>query len=474
MPANTSPESIPPVGIPVVAIAGRPNVGKSALFNRLLGRRLAIVHEECGVTRDRVIASGCWNGFLFELIDTGGITEFGRERSEKHLDAETRRQSEAAIQDASVVILVTGADAGLTPLDREVARLVRKSGTRIIVAVNKCDHPDRDSLTGAFEALGFPVHGVSALHNRGIDELMTDVTRGWPRLDSLAQPEPLRISVVGKPNAGKSSFLNRLVQKERLIVSEIPGTTRDTIDIPFQFGTGPTARQYLLTDTAGMRHMGKVEGAVERFSIYRAEGSIQRSDIVILMLDASQGPTAQDKAIANTVMDANKGCIVIVNKWDLVKHVTTQKEYRDALERVVPFLRWVPFLFLSAKEGFHLQKCMETINLVAENIQTRIPTATLNRVITAAHGKVQPPMLQGKRFKIYYATQTAVRPVTIHLFVNDPERLTQAYHDYLLHALRRQFGLEGAPILLVAKARPRGEFTPAGNERRNRRRSAQR
>lgn len=474
MPVNTNPESTPPTGIPVVAIAGRPNVGKSALFNRLLGRRLAIVHEERGVTRDRVIASSSWNDFLFELIDTGGITEFGRERSGKHLDAETRRQSEAAIQDASVVILVTDAEAGLTPLDREVARLVRKSGSRVIVAVNKCDHHDRDSSASAFEALGFPVYGVSALHNRGIDELMTDVTRGWPRLDAMAKPEPLRIAVVGKPNAGKSSFLNRLIQKERLIVSDMPGTTRDTIDIPFQYGTGPTARHYLLTDTAGMRHMGKVDGAVERFSIYRAESSIQRSDIVILIMDASQGPTAQDKAIANTVMEANKGCIVIVNKWDLVKHMTSQKEYRAALERVVPFLRWVPFLFLSAKEGFHLQKCMETINLVAEHIQTKIPTATLNRVITAAHGKVHPPMIQGKRFKIYYATQTAARPVTIHLFVNDPERLTQAYRDYLLHALRRQFGLEGAPIILVAKARPREDFNPPRNERRNSRRSSQR
>ncbi len=472
MPENTRTEPATRTEPPVVAVVGRPNVGKSALFNRLLRRRMAIVHEECGVTRDRVIARTTWNDLPIELIDTGGITEFGNEKSRRHLDSETRRQSEAAINDASIVILVTDATAGLTSLDEEVARLVHRKGRPAVVAANKCDHPDRDWMADAFGPLGFPVHGVSALHSRGIDELMTAVTAGFPRQEISSSPEPLKITIAGKPNAGKSSFLNRLIGQERLIVSEIPGTTRDAIDIPFHAGEGSTARHYLITDTAGMRHMGKVEEAVERFSIYRAENSIRRSDIVLLILDASQGPTAQDKAIAKIILEANKGCIVIVNKWDLVRHMTSQKEYRSALEYAVPFLRWVPFLFVSAKEGFSNRKCLDAIDRVAGNIQAKLPTAILNRTLLDAYEKVQPPMLQGKRFKIYYATQTDTKPVTIHLFVNDPERLTQAYHDYLLNSMRRKFGLEGAPIQLVTKERPRAPFKPSPGDSRRKRSSS--
>lgn len=472
MPANTSPEHSFPDGLPVVSIVGRPNVGKSALFNRLLGRRLAIVHEECGVTRDRLIARALWDDLPFELVDTGGITEFGRERTPAHLDAQTRRQSEAAIQDAAVAILVTDASAGLTPLDEEVARLIRQRGVRAVVAVNKCDHPDRDAATVPFLSLGFPVFGVSALHNRGVEELMAGVAAGWQRRETVSSPPPLKVTVAGKPNVGKSSFLNRLIRRERLIVSDVPGTTRDTVDIPFQVGGGPAARHYLLTDTAGMRHLGKVHGAVERFSVYRAEQSIRRADIVVLMLDASQGPTAQDKAIASTIMEANKGCVVIVNKWDLVKAITTQKGYRAAMEQEVPFLRWAPFLFVSAKEGFDIGLCLQTIDHVAAQLQTHIPTATLNRVLLDAYEKVQPPMLQGKRFKIYYATQTSENPIGINLFVNDPKRLTPAYRDYLLHTLRRHFGLEGAPILLIPKERPRERFIPQPGRTKRHRRSA--
>jgi len=395
MSENKNPDIPPAPVLPVVSVVGRPNVGKSALFNRLLGRRLAIVHEECGVTRDRLIARADWDGFPFELVDTGGITEFGRERTAAHLDAESRRQSEAAIADAAVAILVTDASAGLTPLDEEVARLIRQKGVRAVVAANKCDHPDRDSLTDAFASLGFPVFGVSALHNRGVEELMAEVTAGWPRLEPASHPTPLKVTVAGRPNVGKSSFLNRFIRQERLIVSEIPGTTRDTVDIPFQIGHGPATRHYRLTDTAGMRRLGKVDGAVERFSVYRAEASIQRADIVILMLDAAQGPTAQDKTIAQTILEANKGCIVVVNKWDLVRKTSSQKEYRAALEHAVPFLRWVPFLFVSAREGFDAGQCLETIDHVAAQLQTRIPTATLNRALLGAlQSEVAPQGVQ--------------------------------------------------------------------------------
>lgn len=465
---NTESPGLQPV-MPVVSIVGRPNVGKSALFNRLLGRRLAIVHEECGVTRDRLIAPAIWKDLPFELVDTGGLTEFGRETTGTLLDAETRRQSEAAIDDASVVILVTDAESGLNPLDKAVARLIHQKGIRAVVAANKCDHPDRDVQACPFEELGFPVFGVSALHNRGIEELMREVAAGWTPLDHTRPPAPLKVAVVGKPNVGKSSFINRMVRKERLIVSDIPGTTRDTIDIPFQVGEGPSARHYLLTDTAGMRRMGKVDGAVERYSVYRAENSIERADVVILMLDASQGPTAQDKAIANTIMDAHKGCLVVVNKWDLLKGRCSEREYREALSHAIGFLKWVPFVFVSAKEGFNVRNCLESVDYVASQIQTQIPTATLNRVLSDAVERVQPPMLQGKRFKIYYATQISANPILISLFVNDPARLPDAYREYLLHALRRHFGLEGAPILLTLKERPRQRFVPQADSRQRRR-----
>ncbi len=467
---NLDPHSS--TGLPVVSVVGRPNVGKSALFNRLLGRRLAIVHEECGVTRDRLIARATWGDMPFELVDTGGLTAFGKQTAGNFLDTETRRQSEAAIEDASVVILVTDAEAGMNPLDESVARLIRQKGVRAIVAANKCDHPDRDPQASSFESLGFPVFGVSALHNRGIDELMEEVAADWKPVDISKQPAPLRVTVAGKPNVGKSSFLNRVVNQERLIVSEIPGTTRDTIDIPFQVGEGPTARHYLLTDTAGMRRMGKVDGAVERYSLFRAESSIRQADVVALMLDASQGPTAQDKAIANTIIDAHKGCLVVVNKWDLLKGHSSEREYREALSHTIGFLKWVPFVFVSAKDGFNIKKCLETIDYVAGQIQTKIPTATLNRVLSDAVERVQPPMLKGKRFKIYYATQTSTAPIRINLYVNDPTRLTDTYREYLLHALRRHFGLEGAPVLIMLKERPRQRFVPQADARKRHRRSS--
>lgn len=465
MPTKNNPEIHDSPARPIVAIVGRPNVGKSALFNRILGRRLAIVHEECGVTRDRLIAPAEWNGRLFQLIDTGGLTEFDRAVTADLLDAETRRQAGLAIEEAGTLILVVDVDAGVTSLDEEVARLVHRKGLRAVIAVNKCDNPERDALADAFGRLGFPVFGVSALHNRGIDALMDHVCAALPVVAPATQPDPLKVTVVGRPNVGKSSFINRLVRDERVIVSALPGTTRDSIDVPFVVGSGPTARHYLLTDTAGMRRLGKIDTAVERFSIFRAERSIQRADVIVLMLDAAQGPTAQDKTIAQSIMSEQKGCVVIVNKWDLMGS-STQRKYREALEHAVPFLRWAPVLFISAKDGYNVRQCLDTIDAVAAQIQTQLPTGVLNRTIMNAFQRVQPPMLQGKRFKIFYATQLGTKPIRLGLFVNDPKRLTDAYREYLLHALRRQFGLEGAPIQLILKERPRDEFVPKAGPRR--------
>jgi GTP-binding protein len=467
---TNTPEPSPSPTCPVVAIVGRPNVGKSALFNRILGRRLAIVHQECGVTRDRLIAHAECNGKSFELVDTGGLSEFDRAITPNQLDAETRRQSEVAIEDATVAILVVDVETGVMPLDEEVARLMHRKGIRTLVAINKCDNPDRDTQTAPFERLGFPVFGVSALHNRGVAEMMDEVCAPLPAASLLTQPPTLKVTIVGRPNVGKSSFINRIIRRERVIVSEIPGTTRDSIDVPFSIGSGPTARNYLLTDTAGMRRLGKVDSAVERYSVFRAERSIQRADVVILMLDATQGPTAHDKTIANAVIAEQKGCVVVVNKWDLMTH-STQTKYRAALAHAVPFLSWVPIVFVSAKDGYNMRQCLETIDLVATHIQTQLPTGLLNRTIMHAFERVQPPMLKGKRFKIYYATQLQANPIRLGLFVNDPARLTDTYSEYLVHALRRQFGLEGAPIQFILKERPRGEFMPKAAPRRHSRRT---
>ena len=457
MPTKNNPDQPVLPSHPLVAIVGRPNVGKSALFNRILNRRLAIVHEECGVTRDRIIARTEWAGKSFDLADTGGLQEFNRATSSDIIATGTREQSEAAIEDATIVVFVLDVETGIQPLDEEVAQLIRRKGVPAVVAVNKCDNPEREADVSSFERFGFPVFSVSALHNRGLQELLDHLAEALPASDAVTASDPLKVTVVGRPNAGKSSFINRIIRRERVIVSEIPGTTRDSIDIPFIVGSGPTARHYLLTDTAGMRKMGKIDGAVERYSVFRAEKSIERADVVVLIMDAAQGPTTQDKAILNLIEDAEKGCVLIINKWDLMGH-STQKQYLDALERDMPYLKWVPIVFVSAKDGYNIRQCLDTIDLVATQIQSHLPTGILNRTIMNAYDRVQPPMIKGKRFKIYYATQMGAKPLRIGLFVNDPKRFTNPYREYLINCLRKAFGLEGAPVKLIPKERARAEF----------------
>jgi GTPase len=452
---NTPPQQ-PSVTAPgVVAIVGRPNVGKSAIFNRILRRRLAIVHEESGVTRDRLVADAEWDGKRFELVDTGGITALDRGRTADEIEAETRHQAEIAIEAAAAVIFVVDVETGIVPLDAEVARLLHARGTRVFIAANKCDDPRRDDEAVAFERFGFPVFPVSALHNRGFEDLMRDVVAPLPDRPAASAAPPLRVVVVGRPNVGKSSYINRLLRSPRLIVSAVPGTTRDSIDIPFMIGSGPQARRYVLTDTAGMRRLGKVDGAVERFSLLRAETSICAADVVILMLDAAQGPTAHDKTIADLVLQHHKGCVIVVNKWDLMT-LASEREYFAALQRAVPFLRWVPVVFVSSKSGYNIRQSVEHLDRVAAHVQTRLPTAALNRTLLAASERVHPPMLHGKRFKAFYATQVTANPIRIALFVNDTRCLPAAYREYLVAAFRGAFELEGAPILFELKARRKG------------------
>lgn len=434
----------------IVAIVGRPNVGKSAVFNRIVGRRVAIVHDQPGVTRDRVSAEAEWQGQRFELIDTGGLGLLDQKAARDEIAAGTRAQAEVAIQDAAVIVLVTDITAGLTPLDREVALMLHKSGRRVVVAANKADNEKLDGQAVEFASLGFPVFPVAALHQRGFDPLLKAVVAGLPQEVSPTISQPLRVAIVGKPNAGKSSFVNRVLRHDRVIVSEVPGTTRDSIEVPFSIGEGPQARHYVLIDTAGLRKLRRAEEAVERWSVMRAQKSIEDADVVVLVMDAVQGPTEQDKKIAGLILDARKGCVCLINKWDLAQGETkvTQREYEKAMRQNLYFLAFVPMVFASAQSGYNVRKAIEVMDRVAGQLIATIPTSTLNRVLHDAFKRTQPPMVKGRRLKFYYATQVGTRPIRLRLFVNEPTLTTAAYRLYLLGRLRDALGLEGAPIVL--------------------------
>ncbi len=442
-----------------MAIVGRPNVGKSALFNRLVQRRVSIVHEEEGVTRDRVACEANWDGARFELIDTGGLGHFDKEVSDDQIVAGTEAQAEIAIADASFIIFVVDITAGAVPLDEEVARILHRSGRTVIIAANKADNPERDANAYEFDLLGFPVVAVSALHNRGINALMEELVPQLPHEENPTEKKPLRVAVVGRPNAGKSSYINRLLRDERVIVSDIPGTTRDSIEIPFSIGSGETARHYQLIDTAGVQKDTRSKSAVDWFSNLRTDKSIERADVVVLMLDAETGPTTRDKKVAAKVIDAQKGCLMLVNKWDLAGEADqeiTQTQYLPALRETLPFMGFAPIVFVSAKSGYNIRRSIEAIDYVAAQTRTEITTGVLNRVIQKACDRLPPPIVRGRRLKIYYATQTGTEPIYIKVFVNSPGNARSNWVAYLKNQLRDAFGLEGAPmfIKLVARSRP--------------------
>ncbi len=448
--------------LPVVVIAGRTNVGKSALFNRLAGRRMAIVHEEEGVTRDRVAAPAIWEERRFELVDTGGILTFDGKMTADGLDASVRHQTETALEDAAAIIFVMDVESGPVHLDEEVARLLRRSGRPVFVACNKCDTEARDGAAAACERLGFPVFPVSALHNRGIPELMTAVCKTLPTVAAAAPVQPLRVVFAGRPNVGKSSLTNAVIRRDRVIVAPVAGTTRDSIDIPFTVGTGETARHYMLTDTAGIRQAGKIDTAVEKFSLMRAEESIRQSHIAVLLMDAEQGPTQQDKKIAALIREHRRGCVIVINKWDLARGKVQEKAYEAAFRRTVPFLDYAPLVFVSAKTGYNAQALLEVIDHVAAQIRATLPTGLLNRTFSDAYERTAPPTVRGKRLKIFYCTQVGVDPVRIILFVNDPDRWVPAYETFLVKALRSRFGLEGAPVVLTGRRRSSREIADRG------------
>ena len=452
-----------------IAIAGRPNVGKSAIFNRIAEERIAIVHSDVGVTRDRLVRDVVWEGVPFTLIDTGGINRTRGENVEGTFDAGICEQAEAALLDAAAVIFVVDIIEGPTPQDAEVSRLLHRTGLPVFIAANKADTPEKEAGAAEFESFGFPVFPVSALHRRGFFELMDAALAALPPQEQSPKSEvqgpesgvqrpgiagrPLRIAIVGRPNAGKSSYVNRLLHENRVLVSDVPGTTRDSIDVSFSIGEGDGRREYVLVDTAGVRRQAKEDTAVEYYSRIRMQESVEKADVAMLMLDATRGVGLLDKRLAGLIDENSKGCLIAVNKWDLTK--MTQEEFGAALAKTLPFLSHCPVVYLSAKTGENVRRCLAVADHVAKEMTRQLGTGALNRAIEAALQAVSPPSKNGRPLRIYYGTQVCANPITIRLFVNEVERFPRNYRDYLIHSLRRTFGLEGAPIHLQLRERER-------------------
>lgn len=442
----------------VVVIVGRPNVGKSAVFNRIAGRRIAIVHDQQGVTRDRLMREVVWDDQRFTLIDTGGMMTRLGETARDELVAGVQSQVENAVSEAAAAILVVDVQQGLHPLDAEVADMLRKAGVPCVVAVNKCDLPRHEEGVHDFAALGFECFPVAAQHNRGMGDLMDAVLPLLPAAADETAANPLRVAVVGRPNAGKSSYINRLLRADRVIVSEVAGTTRDSIDIPFTIGKGDQARHYTLIDTAGMRHKHRIDNSVERFSLFRAEQSVKDADVVVLILDPDLGPTIQDKHIAALIQKEKKGCVILMNKWDLaMEKGMTQTQTEPVLRQIMPFMKHCPIVFISAKTGLNVRKSIDVIEAVAAQTRMTLPTGLLNRTLVDATRRVVAPAKTGKRLRVYYAVQVATAPIIIRMFVNDPKLATRQYTEYMIRALREKFGLEGAPVEIFYRARSRPE-----------------
>jgi len=446
----------------ILAIVGRPNVGKSTLFNRIAGRKIAIMHEQPGVTRDRVSATAQWQDKTFEVVDTGGIAFLDQERTTDVLAEATRRQAEVAIAMARVIVLVADVTAGVTPLDIEMARRLRTSGKRVLLAVNKVDNTKREAAMGEFAELGFEsVFPVAAVHGLGVSDLLDAAMESFASGTAVDTARPTRIAIVGRPNVGKSSLINCILKSERTIVSDVPGTTRDSVDVPFQFGD----RSYVLIDTAGLRHRRKIRSSVDQFGLMRAERSIEQCDLAVLVLDAVAGVTKQDKRIGGMVVEARRGCVIVVNKWDLAreeerraKKKDFRQEYLEAVRRDLFFLGWAPVLFASAKTGERVAELFEQVAVLQSEWQRRVETPRLNQLLTRAQESYPPSMLHGKRLRIYYAFQKPGPPPTFVLFVNEPRCLTPHYARFLAERIRRAWGFTGCPVTLECRQRERRKF----------------
>ena len=450
----------------LVSLVGRPNTGKSALFNRIAKKRVAIVFDQPGVTRDRVMREVALRDRRVMLADTGGIA-FDRAVTRDPLDEETRAQAAMAVGDSDVCVVVVDARAGIAPLDQEVIKRVRESGVPAIIAANKCDTAEDDWRAAEFEQFGLPVFATSAEHGRGVETLVGEIVKrlskaASPEPDSGDGPRPLRVAIVGRPNVGKSSYVNRLLNAPRVIVSDIPGTTRDSVEVPFTIGSGPDARSYVLVDTAGMKpHTKMSRTSVDNFSLFRSEAAIEEADVVVLVMDPQLGPTMQDKRIAGKILDAHRACVVMMNKWDLAQEDgITETKATGALRQMMPFLSFAPVVFCSNKSGYNIRRTVEAIDRAAASAGERLPTGMLNNAIEKATKRTGSPMIRGRRLKIYYGLQVSTNPQTVRLFVNDPKLATPAYLSYIEKAIRSRFGLEGAPLRIFLKARSRNSTKP--------------
>jgi len=436
---------------PVVAIVGRPNVGKSTLFNRLLGGRKALVEDIPGTTRDRLYADVEWGDRAFTLVDTGGLDP----TSDETFATLIRRQVEVALAEADVVLFVVDAAQGLTATDMEIAAMLRRTGRPLLLVANKADSDRRQQGVVQFYELGLgePI-AVSAYHDLGLEDLRRALADLLPRVEAgVAPPAELALAIVGRPNVGKSMLLNAILGQERVVVSEVPGTTRDAIDTPLESG----GRRLLLIDTAGIRRRGRIAPGLERHSVQRAQQAIRRCDVALLVIDASEGVTAQDTHIAGLVLEECKGLIVVANKWDLMPDTeeARQRFAAQALERL-RFVPWAPLAFVSAKTGLNLEGLLDLALEVGEKRSQRVPTARLNAAIREAVARHPPPPVGKRQFKLYYVTQAEVRPPTFVFFCNDPNLLHFSYRRYLENAIRRSFDFEGTAIRMVFRGRDEG------------------
>ena len=433
--------------LPVVAIVGQPNVGKSTLFNRIINQRLAIVEDKPGVTRDRNYAPAEWLGHKFDLIDTGGITW-----ASSNIEEEIRAQAEIAIEEADVIVFLTNVTNHVTNLDERIAQMLYQTKKPVILAVNKADNPEQRMDIYDFYSLGFgdPIP-ISSVHGTGIGDLLDQIVASLPKDISLNDNEQISFSVIGRPNVGKSSIVNRLVGEKRVIVNNEEGTTRDAVDTPFKTKDGTKFR---IVDTAGIRRRGKVYEKTEKYSVMRAMGAIEHSDVVCLVLDASTGIREQDKHVAGYAHDAGRGLIILVNKWDLPKkNSNSGKDFEQTIRTEFQYLDYAPILFVSAKTGQNIEKISKLVQTVYRNQQQRIKSSVLNDLLLEASKLVPTPMIKGKRLRVYYMTQVSVNPPTFVVFVNDPELMHFSYQRFLINQLRENFDFTGTPIKIIARKR---------------------
>lgn len=437
------------MSLPIVAVVGRPNVGKSTLFNKLVGKRLSIVEDTPGVTRDRIYSKCEWRNREFMIVDTGGIEP----ASDDVILAQMRRQAQVAIEKADVIVFLTDMRCGVTADDYEVASMLQKSGKPVILAVNKCDgigEPPPEFYEFYNLGMGDPFP-VSALHGHGSGDLLDEIFKYFPKEDTPEYDEEyIKVAVIGKPNVGKSSLINRIAGEERAIVSDIAGTTRDATDTIIENEDG----KYVFIDTAGIRRKSKITEKIEHYSVLRAYMAVDRADVCVIVIDALVGFTDQDSKVAGYAHEQGKACIVAVNKWDAVdKSTGTMEEYTNDLKEKFSFMSYVPFIFISAKTGQRVDKLFELINSVNSQNCMRITTGMLNDVLSYATTRVQPPSDKGRRLKIYYMTQASVRPPTFVVFVNRADLFHFSYQRYIENQIRQTFGLAGTPVRFVIRER---------------------